>query len=114
MYQISARGPRAAIETAWDTLAWTDPSPAGAVDAKEDTRLTWRLDAYAETREDAEASAALSARPCNVDFFLTIMPTSIVPPATIIKAVAPTASGMAKLPRSSDNSLLNSFMVDLV
>lgn len=59
MYQISARGPRAAIETAWDTLAWTDPSPAGAVDAKEDTRLTWRLDAYAETREDAEASAAL-------------------------------------------------------
>lgn len=59
MYQISAKGPRAAIETAWDTLAWTDPSPAGAVDAKEETRLTWRLDAYAETLEDAEASAAL-------------------------------------------------------
>lgn len=59
MFQISAKGPRAAIETAWDTLAWTDPSPAGAVDAKEDTRLTWRLDAYAETREDADASAAL-------------------------------------------------------
>lgn len=59
MYQISARGPRAAIETAWDSLAWTDPSPAAAVDAKEDTRLTWRLDAYAETRKDAEASAAL-------------------------------------------------------
>ena len=59
MYQISARGPRAAIELAWDTLAWTDPSPAGAVDAKEDTRITWRLDAYAETRADAEASADL-------------------------------------------------------
>ncbi|MCR9269913.1 MAG: 50S ribosomal protein L11 methyltransferase [Hyphomonadaceae bacterium] len=59
MYQISARGPRTAIETAWDTLAWSDPSPAGAVDAKEDTRLTWRLDAYAETLEDAEASAAI-------------------------------------------------------
>lgn len=59
MYQISAKGSRAAIEIAWDTLAWTDPSPAGAVDAKEDTRLTWRLDAYAETLEDAEASAAL-------------------------------------------------------
>lgn len=59
MFQISARGPRAAIELAWDTLAWTDPSPAGAVDAKEDTRLTWRLDAYAETLEDAEASVAL-------------------------------------------------------
>ncbi len=59
MYQISARGPRASIETAWDTLAWTDPSPAGAVDAKEDTRLTWRLDAYAETAADAQASADL-------------------------------------------------------
>ncbi len=59
MYQISARGPRAAIELAWDTLAWTDPSPAGAVDAKEDTRLTWRLDAYSESLEDAEASANL-------------------------------------------------------
>lgn len=59
MYQITARGPRAAIETAWDTLAWTDPSPAGAVDAKEDTRLTWRLDAYAETEADADACAAL-------------------------------------------------------
>ncbi len=59
MYQISAKGPRAAIETAWDTLAWADPSPAGAVDAKEDTRLTWRLDAYSETLEDAEASAAM-------------------------------------------------------
>ena len=59
MYQISARGPRAAIETAWDTLAWTDPSPAGAVDAKEDTRLTWCLDAYAETETDAIACADL-------------------------------------------------------
>ncbi len=59
MYQISARGPRASIQTAWDTLAWTDPSPAGAVDAKEDTRLTWRLDAYAETETDAEACAEL-------------------------------------------------------
>ena len=59
MYQISARGPRASIETAWDTLAWTDPSPAGAVDAKEDTRLTWRLDAYAESETDAQACADL-------------------------------------------------------
>ena len=59
MYQISARGPRASIETAWDALAWTDPSPAGAVDAKEDTRLTWRLDAYAESEADATACADL-------------------------------------------------------
>ncbi|MEQ9317074.1 MAG: 50S ribosomal protein L11 methyltransferase [Henriciella sp.] len=55
MYQITAKGPRAAIETAWDALAWTDPSPAGAVDAKEDGRHAWRLDAYAETEEDALA-----------------------------------------------------------
>ncbi len=59
MYQISARGPRAAIETAWDTLAWTDPSPAGAVDAKEDTRLTWRLDAYAQNADEAQACVTL-------------------------------------------------------
>ncbi|MEM9939646.1 MAG: 50S ribosomal protein L11 methyltransferase [Pseudomonadota bacterium] len=59
MFQVSARGPRASIEIAWDTLAWTDPSPTGAVDAKEDTRLTWRLDAYCETREAADASVDL-------------------------------------------------------
>ncbi|MEM8617327.1 MAG: 50S ribosomal protein L11 methyltransferase [Pseudomonadota bacterium] len=59
MYQITARGPRDLIEAAWDVLAWTDPSPAGAVDAKEDTRLCWRLDAYAETLDQAEACAAL-------------------------------------------------------
>ncbi|MDJ0921612.1 MAG: 50S ribosomal protein L11 methyltransferase [Henriciella sp.] len=59
MFQVSARGPRASIEQAWDTLAWTDPSPAGAVDAKEDTRQTWRLDAYCETKGAAEESVAL-------------------------------------------------------
>lgn len=55
MYQITARGARALIESAWDALAWTDPSPAGAVDAKEDGRSIWRLDAYAETRKAADA-----------------------------------------------------------
>lgn len=55
MYQITAKGPREAIEPAWDALAWTDPSPAGAVDAKEDGRHAWRLDAYAESEEDAQA-----------------------------------------------------------
>lgn len=59
MFQISAKGPRAAIETAWDALAWTDPSPASAVDAKEDTRVTWRLDAYADSEAEAEACVAL-------------------------------------------------------
>ncbi|MFN7055713.1 50S ribosomal protein L11 methyltransferase [Hyphomonas sp.] len=59
MYQITAKGPRGPIETAWDALAWADPSPAGAVDAKEDTRGGWRLDAFAETLEEAEECAAI-------------------------------------------------------
>ncbi|MFN7179072.1 50S ribosomal protein L11 methyltransferase [Hyphomonas sp.] len=54
MYQITAKGPRGPIEIAWDALAWADPSPAGAVDAKEDARGAWRLDAFAETLEEAE------------------------------------------------------------
>ena len=59
MYQITAKGPREAIEAAWDALAWADPSPAGAVDAKEDGRHAWRLDAYAETEDEAEACTAI-------------------------------------------------------
>ncbi len=70
MYQITAKGPRGPVETAWDALAWADPSPACAVDAKEDTRGGWRLDAFAETLEEAqdcvtlieEASPDLTAR----------------------------------------------------
>ncbi len=61
MYQITARGSKTAIESAWDTLAWTDPSPAEAVDAKEDTRVTWRLDAYAASEAAAQACVALIA-----------------------------------------------------
>ena len=62
MYQISAKGPREVIETAWDALAWADPSPAGAVDAKEDGRGAWRLDAFAEQREEAELCVAIIAQ----------------------------------------------------
>lgn len=59
MYQITAKGPRGPIEIAWEALAWADPSPAGAVDAKEDARGAWRLDAFAETLEEAEECAAI-------------------------------------------------------
>ncbi|MEM7493604.1 MAG: 50S ribosomal protein L11 methyltransferase [Pseudomonadota bacterium] len=59
MFQITAKGPRAEIEAAWDALAWVDPSPASAVDAKEETRLIWRLDAYAESEDAAQACIAL-------------------------------------------------------
>ena len=55
MYKVIATGPRAEIDAAWDALAWADPSPAGAVDAKEDTRTSWRLSAYAETEDAAQA-----------------------------------------------------------
>ena len=61
MFRITATGPRAAIETAWDALAWTDPSPADAVDAKEDSRTAWRLDAYAQGMAAAEACLAIIA-----------------------------------------------------
>nr|WP_290920543.1 50S ribosomal protein L11 methyltransferase [Hyphomonas sp. 34-62-18] len=59
MYQITARGPRGPVETAWDALAWADPSPAGAVDAKEDARGAWRIDAFCETLEEAEECVAI-------------------------------------------------------
>ncbi|MEZ5998782.1 MAG: 50S ribosomal protein L11 methyltransferase [Hyphomonas sp.] len=61
MYQISAKGARAPVEAAWDALAWADPSPAGAVDCKEDGRGVWRLDAFAEDHEDAELCVAIIA-----------------------------------------------------
>lgn len=59
MYQVMAKGAQASIEAAWDAVAWADPSPAGAVDAKEDSRTAWRLDAFCETVEDADACKAL-------------------------------------------------------
>ena len=59
MFQITARGPRADIELAWDALAWSDPSPADAVDGREETRTIWRLVAYAQTEEAARECAAV-------------------------------------------------------
>ena len=59
MYEITARGPRADIEQAWDALAWSDPTPAQAVDGRAETRSIWRLVAYTETETDAHACAEL-------------------------------------------------------
>ncbi len=59
MFQITAKGTRSAIESAWDHLAWSDPSPASAVDGKEDSRVQWRLDAYADTEVDARACLSM-------------------------------------------------------
>ena len=55
MQKISATGPRDEIEAAWNALAWSDPSPAEAVDSKEETRTLWRLDAYAGDDDAARA-----------------------------------------------------------
>ena len=60
MYKIFANGPRADIQAVWDVLAWTDPTPADAVDAKEDGRKGWRLDAYATDEDAAKACIALA------------------------------------------------------
>ncbi len=61
MFKVTATGRRSEIEAAWDALAWADPSPAGAVDAKEDTRTNWRLSAYAESEDAAKACLDLIA-----------------------------------------------------
>lgn len=60
MYKIFANGSRADIHAVWDVLAWTDPSPADAVDTKEDSRTQWRLDAYATDEAAARACVALA------------------------------------------------------
>ncbi|MEM7662477.1 MAG: 50S ribosomal protein L11 methyltransferase [Pseudomonadota bacterium] len=59
MFKISSIGPQASIQAAWDALAWADPTPAEAVDAKEESRSTWRLDAYAETEDAAAACVTM-------------------------------------------------------
>lgn len=55
MYQIITQGARPEIEAAWDALAWADPSPASAVDAREEGRTHWRLSAYASSLDEAKA-----------------------------------------------------------
>ena len=59
MYIISATAPRSVIEAAADALTWLDPSPAEAVDIKEETRVTWRIDAYAMDAELAHGCAGV-------------------------------------------------------
>jgi len=61
MFKLTTTGPRADIEAAQDLLFETDPSPVGAVDAREETRTLWRLDAYAEAQEDIETARDLIA-----------------------------------------------------
>ena len=59
MYMVSATAPREIIQAAADALTWLDPSPADAVDTKEETRTLWRLDAYASDFETAHGCAGI-------------------------------------------------------
>jgi len=60
MYRIYASGDKPAVERAWSALAWTDPSPADAVDYREEGRHAWRLDAYAGDADAAQACLDLA------------------------------------------------------
>jgi len=59
MYQITVRGDRSDIEKAGNALSDMDPTPALAVDMKEDGRTTWRLDVYADDVESALGCAGV-------------------------------------------------------
>lgn len=59
MYMISAIAPRAIIQAAADALTWLDPTPAEAVDTKEETRESWRIDAYTRDEEQAYGCAGI-------------------------------------------------------
>lgn len=59
MFIVSTTAPREKIEEIADALTWLDPSPAEAVDTKEETRITWRLDAYTHGEEEAWGCAGI-------------------------------------------------------
>lgn len=59
MFIVSAIASRSVIEAASDALTQLDPSPAEAVDIKEESRTTWRIDAYAMTEELAHKCAEI-------------------------------------------------------
>ncbi len=59
MYMVSATAPRKVIEAVADALTWLDPSPADAVDTKEESRTLWRIDAYASDFDTAYGCAGI-------------------------------------------------------
>lgn len=59
MYKITAIGERGDIEVAGMALADMDPSPASAIDTKEENRFAWRLDAYADDLDRAAGCAGI-------------------------------------------------------
>lgn len=61
MFKLFATGPQALIQRAQDILFDSDPALADAIDAKEETRTLWRLDAFCEFEDDALAARAALA-----------------------------------------------------
>jgi ribosomal protein L11 methyltransferase len=59
MFTVSATAPRSVIQAAADALTELDPSPAEAVDIKEENRVLWRIDVYAMTEELAQKCAEI-------------------------------------------------------
>lgn len=61
MWTITAQGPKRAVQQAASALAWADPSPANAVSHFEITRFQWRLEALAESEDQAQAAVQITA-----------------------------------------------------
>ncbi len=59
MHTVTLTAPRAVIESVSDMLTRLDPSPAEAVDAREETRTHWKLDAYCADEAAARTCADL-------------------------------------------------------
>ena len=59
MYMVTATAPREIVEAAAEALTWLDPSPAEAVDTKEESRTLWRISAYAFDFETAHGCAGI-------------------------------------------------------
>ena len=59
MFMVTATAPRETVEAAAEALTWLDPSPAEAVDTKEESRTLWRISAYANDFETAHGCAGI-------------------------------------------------------
>ncbi|MAI89041.1 50S ribosomal protein L11 methyltransferase [Ponticaulis sp.] len=59
MFMVSATAPRDIIQAAADALTFLDPSPAAAVDTKEESRTLWRIDAYTMDFDSAHGCAGI-------------------------------------------------------
>tara|TARA_B100000678_G_scaffold254527_4_gene231746 strand:- start:8584 stop:9558 length:975 start_codon:yes stop_codon:yes gene_type:complete len=59
MFMVSATAPKETIQAAADALTGMDPSPAEAVDIKEESRFLWRIDVYTFDSEAAHGCAGI-------------------------------------------------------